>query len=30
MEAIHMVVTEGYKNLKCQNGRNAFSSQNVN
>jgi len=30
MEAIHRVVTEGNKNLKCKNGHNAFSRQNVN
>jgi len=27
MEAIHRIVTEGHKNLKCQNGRN--SRQNI-
>jgi len=29
MEAIHRIVTEGHKNLKCQNGHNVFSHQNI-
>jgi len=30
IQAIHKVVTERHKNLKCQIGRTAFSRQNVN
>jgi len=29
MEEIHRIVTEGHKNLKFQNGRNALSRQNI-
>jgi len=30
IQAIHKVVTEGHKNLKCQIGHTAFSRQNMN
>jgi len=30
IQAIHRVVTEGHKNLKCQIGCTTFSRQNVN
>jgi len=29
MEAIHTIITERHKNLKCQNGHNVFSHQNI-